>query len=508
MFISQKFTLTFSKRMASIKAALRSMPLWSWAMVVIVIGWFLTALWTPYMGDDLAYLSCFEGVNHSHRWSQYLRWMGGHWLTVNGRFGNFVLPILIVMPRWIAALFSALALGLMYWLVKKASKVNTDYIAMFEAGCVFFLLTWWDSIYLFACQTNYIWSSVMALVFYLLLFASRRINVLLAAIISFMAGLGHEGLSAAIVFGLAGYWVINRPRFNRYQILCIVSFILGAMFVIFSPAVVMRIFSTSAPDDPFPILILKSDYLSIALLIAVAVIALIPARRPTLTRIFRTPLCVLTLASFASIIVSNSSGIVGRSGWFGQLFAIIVFFYWIRPRNGKLSRVGAMLLFGALLLVQIFCAIWQKRIFDEYQVFENLYMKSPDGIVYMDCIKDDEIPAALTLNRLRAIPDDDDAYLNDVIAAFYRADGQTPKVLPPAARTYVENGLTVPVMLDGRYLIMPAMPDSSYNVPTYKRGVEYSVKKIDGKEWIIKPAGNIFYMTPRIVDPGDRDRVW
>lgn len=99
--------------------------IWFWLVAIIAITSFFTFLYTPFNGDDWAYKMTFEGPNAKlDSWLSYPRWCGSHWLTTNGRIGNYLLPPLLIAPAWLRSIFCAGAIWLMYWSAVKISDTK------------------------------------------------------------------------------------------------------------------------------------------------------------------------------------------------------------------------------------------------------------------------------------------------------------------------------------------------------------------------------------------------
>lgn len=477
-------------------------PLWVYGILLITVCSFFIYLFSPYLGDDLVYKSVFNGASPNYdSWLKYPRWVARHWFNSNGRLPNFIMPLLFTLPKFIVAALCSMALWLMYRLSVSAARGSS---AMLLVGCIFFLLPWWDSFFLFACQTNYVWASAGILAVYLLLFGQHRCPLWLGTIICFIGGTMHEAASASFISGLIVYAIVGNRGFERYQKIILIAFCLGAAFTIFSPGIISRAARNSIPDDPWYLILLKSDFIALGLWVAILVCGLIPKLRGPIVSVLRSPLCVLAVGALAGSFISAASGIVGRSGWFAELFALIVI-----ARIVKIEcRWFSWTLLAIITLVMAGCIVWQFKVWQDFKKFETDFSQSCDGVVYMDVIRDNEIPVWLTLNRLRGIPDPDDAYLLYSLSKYYRTDGSVPKIIPTCARRYEHvppdsivkicnrDIVTIEELLPNEVKIINKIDDN-----TYVYGVE-----IDGELYVIQSFGRSLHLSPLILDPGDRIR--
>lgn len=467
--------------------------LWQWTLLLISVSAFFVFLWSPYQGDDLAYRSAFQGANPAYdSWLYYPIWAARHWLHSNGRLANLMTPALFALPRPIVVILCTTALWLMYRLsIKIAGEDNSPMILI--AG-IFFLLPWWDSIFIFDCQTNYVWSSVAILAIYIILY-EKDYPLWLGIPVCFLGAMMHESATVSLIAGIIGYVVINKWRPDKNHSILICFLCAGAIFTIFAPGIILRASSEKVPNDPWLWLLLKSDFIALFLWIIIIYFSFSPKNRKKLSFIFKTPLCVLAIGAFVEMIISVQSGIVGRSGWFAELFAIIVLVRWLGFRDNPIISSGILTL---ILQVAISCPIWQFKVWKDFKNFEKEYTESSDGIVFLDAIRDTDIPTVLTLNRMRGLPDPDDSYLRWCYALYYRKDMKFPVIIPKEAK-----GMTNDTILSNGDIVLTKFPE---NVRLTKDEPQVTLTQINGMDYVIQPFDDMFHLSPRIIDPGDRDQ--
>lgn len=486
----------------------KSIKVWHIALFVIAVCSFFVFLWSPFQGDDLSYKSVFQGAAPIYdSWLKYPRWVARHWVYSNGRMSNYLIPLLLVLPKIAVAFIFTIVISLMYLLSILSLNTRNDWSFILMV-ILFFLLPWWDSMFIFDCQTNYVWASVGVLAIYLILVGKISLNIFLATLICFIGGMMHEAASASLAAGIIAFMLINRHKPDRYQAQCMVAFFCGAILTVFSPGIIFRAAERLIYDDPLPILLFKSDLVAILLWLGIILIALIPRLRILLKSIFQTPLCILAVGSLIGIIISGFSGIIGRSGWFAELFAMIVLVSLIGTRI-KCPRILSYIVLIAITVVSVSCVVYQHRIWKDFEELEKVYSTSDTPIVYLDGVRDTDIPVVLTFNRLRGLPDPDDTYLLYCMAQYYRHDDLCPVILPTEVKKYLTTGFQGEyVQLNNGDRLLKTLPPDSREVSSLRDGLPLMTVVLDGTEWVIKPIDQYYHLSPRIIDPGDRDEVY
>lgn len=494
------------------------------AAVCIALGvaTFLIQLFTPYAGDDLVYLSTFDGAHAAYDslW-QYPRAVFGHWLHANGRSANYLLLLLTtVCSRWFVALMCGIMAGAMYWFATRLSCRHNDnpLIATLLIAALALGLPWWDSMMLYACQFNYVWATAMCLAAaWMILYRQPRgrTGMIAACIFCATAGAMHEAASAPLLVGLVGYAALNRDvrhGIGRRQRLLLASFAIGVAEVTLSPGIWMR-FGTAAAqaDDPLLPLLLKSAPLGLALIACIAAMACTRRRRAALAADAHSPIAVWIIAAVGSTAFCAVSGVVGRSGWWAETYTLMAAALWLsrhistKPRTGH--YVAAAVITLAMLAREAGLVTLQHNIYKEQQQFEELYRASADGVVFLDATPDDALPW-WTLNRLRGIPDADDAYLLQTFAEYNSPKSLWPTVLPTEADS-LDYSTLCDTVLDNGDRITSTLPTDARPYASAREGVGVMLlTDSTGCQYVVQPftrsERRFYHITRRIIDPGDR----
>ncbi len=465
-------------------------------------------IYTPYTGDDLVYVGLFGGVSpECDSIVQWPRWCGSHWLTNNGRLANYLMPILGLLPHLLVSVICAAMLGLMYRAALALTGSRNVMVNVLFVTAVSFVLPWWDSMFIFDCQLNYVWASALVLtsVWMILKIEPRQPwwFVALTALICFCGGMMHEAASMPVCAGLLLYIILNRANVTRVQMWLSLAFAVGTCLALFSPGIILRAASGSEPDDTMLWLLLKSDVVAALLWVALGVAALSRKGRVAVGRLLRSPLGIWAVAALVGIPVSVGSGIVGRSGWFAELAALIVIFGIVGQTIKRSWRAVSMAASLVVIAQLIGIFAWQRKLNDEFALFAERYVRSDDGTVFLDYTRDDQLPW-WALGRLRGVLDPDDAWLLDCHAKFYRRDAAWPVVLPEDARGYIP--LKQPcVELANGDMLMSELPDHAYPYLLTREDFIIMLCDIDGVTWVAQPIDSGgWHLSPRMIDPGDR----
>ena len=476
-------------------------------LLVVIIGAMSCVIYffTPFDADDLAYTGFFTGAHPQRPLSEYILWCGSHWLTTHGRLPILATPLLTNGPRWLLALVSGTAVALMYFMMIKAGKLRGGSLPFLMILAVALAYPWWDEQRLFVCVAVYIASLAIGLIAYTFITDdSRRSPWMLVAesAVCLIAGACHEAMSLPLLCGFGTYMLVMRWRPTRRQWILLAAFTLGLMFMLSSPGFLARSGGGSVQNDTTLWLLLKSDPAVLLLWAAIILFSLSAKGRSYLKPLLHSPLFILAVAAIPGAAICVYSGIVGRSGVFGEFFAIAALFgwaaMWVNPSCKWLNWIIAI----ALTAQYAGLAVIQKRLWDEGDEFTSKYVASGDGILFMDATHDQDLPW-WTLGHLRGVPDADDFWSLYCQAKFYRHDFKWPVVMPLEAQAHY------PVTADSLKLsngdlLMNHLPDVPLDTLNVFLDVDVVYAAIDGRQWVVQPVEGGYFITPRLIDYGDR----
>lgn len=486
---------------------------------VLCIISMLWMLWTPYSGDDFAYMGGFSGANvRFDSWWELPRWLWGHWITTNGRLGSYLAaPVLTLLPHWLLAVVCAAMQWIMMWFTVAVSRTgHRPVVASILVSVEALALPWWDSLQVFDCQLNYVWPIALVLVaFWRLLISAqpcRGLGLVWWCVFFGAAGMMHEACSLPVCVGLAVYFIVGKWRPAHWQWWLSAAFIAGTALAVFSPGIMGRASQSVEPDDTYMAIMLVSDFMVLVMIVVLVSMTFFSVGRSIIRQKLSSPIIVLATAAVVSGVISVASGVIGRSGWFAQVYALIVLGWaWLQCyRRSHIATACAMVLAIAAAIHYAFVLSWQIRLGREYDSFLARYIemteRHPDGVVYTDFTHDDEIPLPV-LNRVRGVPDADDAYQLSTFSGYYSPDSIWPIILPEeAAGVHPSAGETV--ALSSGDFICGSAPRGMRVYASSREGVPVYLLDRGGRQWVVQPypaAGDtLYHLTRRIIDPGDR----
>lgn len=465
----------------------------TYTIVAVGLLTFLICMATPFSGDDWVYYDAAVGRN-------LLGWIAngvGHWLTTNGRLANIGFTPLLVAPKWLLSAVCAFFAALMYAEAARATKVKRlcGGFALMVA-LLTIALPWWDSMWMFDCQFNYVFAAAFCLWAVRMMWHAPQKAVWhrLAAVGCFAAGMMHEAASLPLCIAGAVYlWAGGRRPDKPLAI----AFALGTAVVTFSPGIWMRAAEATPPDDTLFNLLIYSDLAAAFVTIGLLSMAVSAKHRQRLRQLLATPAGLFAIAAVVSMVISLASGIVGRSGWFAEIYAFIVIISFCRRWLDRVALAATLVVLAIPLIQLLFVWVTQSAAYDEYQQYEQEYSKSPDGVVYIDYTRDDQWPA-LALNRIRGVLDPDDSYLHLTLRNHLDPAKPLPVLLPTEAQGVNSDS----TLRCGDIITTTLPPDAT----TRADGLILCHR--NGRQWVIQPyrhgSHHLYHLSPRQQDPGDR----
>lgn len=474
-------------------------------VIVLALCNFFIFLFTPLSGDDYAYKSNFFGpCLYSDSLLDYPRWVVRHWVYNNGRIFNLILPLLLGINKVVISSLGAFFIFLFYKQAFKACRLCDSLLYSVILIAVFSLiLPWWDSMTVFACQVNYIWVGAVIIWAYNRLTTDRKQCDILTLILMFVAAAAHEAASLPLLVGFVAYYSMRRtlPPTNLRPLF--IAFALGTAFVALCPGIILRANTSAVPDDPIIPLALKTIPAVIVMLLIVAWMSLTSTTRKVVSAAFKTETVVLFVAAIVSAVIALASGIVGRSGWFAEIYAVLFIFSIINKYRYE-NRALSYIIYILLLIQTVQVIQWQYKLGREAERVESLYKMSDNNVIYFDATADTDVPWWV-LGRFKGVADADDVYLLSTLAKYYHPGSPIPVILPAEIKDMKIDGDTT-LLASGSFITKDAPKDVQTYMPREKIGI--MLYNRDGEQWVVqefeKDGQTLFYHTRRILDPGDR----
>jgi hypothetical protein len=462
-----------------------------------------------YFGDDVGYgpvaAKRIGGLLRS-----YYYWIRDHRHFSNGRMANLVAPLLLnYIPRWLLSVVDAAVKAGMFAIavrVAAPARFSTTSRVLLLA-ILAFALPWWDAMSLFDCSFNYVWATAFGLLCVHVILNYPRPAKLLVTLFMlgfcFFSGAFHEAMGIPLACGFVAYFVMSRKAWHMSpsQLLLIAAFVGGAVFAFCADGIWNRFHRDEEPNDPMLILVLKSDLFALALVAFMLVQLVVNPRR--LWKALSTPWVIFVVAAIASMCFSAVSGIVGRSGWFAQVYALIAFYRWADMHDLRISRWNSRVLNVVLALVMVVhyagMAYYQAVVAGpQLRECMALSERNENGNVYLDALTDRDMPWWL-LHKCRTVPDADDTYLCLMLTRQYSDKAHPIKILPTQVKRINAAEVKGEIALDRGNFVTDKVPNGTNERMWLAR---------DGEHYVVVPfvkdGVQLYLITPHDLDPGDR----
>lgn len=411
--------------------------LWIGLCVAAFVWFLLQGLCIGDMGDDLSY-----GAYHNYYGGNilyYPRWVVRHWAINNGRAANYLAPLMLhFAPRWLMVAANALVASLYFYFAARCVGKVGAWGRTLAISLLLLTMAWWDSSTVFDVSFNYVWASAFGLGFlYILLRLNsgavhwRKSVFIMACAFAFVAGQMHEAMSVALSAGIIVYYAIGDRWKAAGKMIKIYAgcFLAGALLCLGSVGTWRRVAADKVADDSVGMILLKSDFYALILLIVIVAYALF--RRRELVDKMKSAWGILAVAAMASMCFSAVGGIVGRSGWFAQTFALMALIGCFWPATvGKAMKAGVCAISALSILCWTAMTNEQMRLGAEAKEAAERYWQSMTGTFYMDHTPFDGA-GWWTLMRPRGAVSNSDHYSRYLYEQMYRPD--RPYAMLPAA---------------------------------------------------------------------------
>ncbi len=433
---------------------LRGGKIGAWALysLLAVIGVTFTMMYllTPYFGDDWGYLMVHRtatGLDGHYPVWQF--WVYGlrHWLPASGRMANFLASLSMgLLPKWIIDVILGLAaLAGAALIVRLGGLRDRKYssMAVVLVAVYALLFPWWDMMFTIDFAFNYPFTLAIVLgaIYLFIRLAKVKRNSLktgLITVVGLIAGCMHESATLALLLGLM-VWLWQGKKWKELSYLqrwLIIAFAAGTIISTLSPGILFRASGGEAwrvPDDPGWLLVVKSAPVTL-IIFAAYVISLIFSKREKrdFEELFRSPAVVWAIASIIALGPVAVGGIVGRSGWFSQAYAMIFLGCWWRRTDVKMPAALAAIAWILTVAQSVATAVTAVEFSNKIRAIDSAYLASSDGIVFADDVNYLTSPW-WTLQRIDHRTQD--LYGDRKAIADFNHKSALPVILPPEAKT-------------------------------------------------------------------------
>lgn len=418
-----------------------------WILIIFIgIAYLIYQCHFTLLGDDLTFTKGWNDIQEERGWLAYPTFFYRHWLWSNARFADKINPLFFgILPKIIMQVANSIMIVSLFWITTKLSRLKSKNLFghLLMLALMVFTLPWWDSLMLNVCWLNYVWSAVLGLSVILLFFKTEQkenlgfpIKLLLFLYVSFSLGM-HEASGVPVFVGLASYalFVKRRQNISVCQKIILLAAFVGALYVVSSPASWSRVSTVTdiSNERNWIEILLTSNFYLCLLLGLISVIFVRNRSRRVLRELIHSPWIIFVTASVVSSIFSVASGIIGRTGFFSQIYSLIAIFYMcaefeIEIKRGLRNALSSVFLVG-IIVHYVAVVYYQCRIGKELEDVIKQFISSPDGVVYYDYTRDYMLPKYV-MNKVKGVPDSDDVWHLYTISLFYSDLEKKLVVLP------------------------------------------------------------------------------
>lgn len=472
-------------------------------IAVTAVCWWVAVSGWQFIMDDLSFhlraAALPDGI------ADFPRMMGRRFLSLNGRFGDIHNPLwLYFAPRWMLDAVTALMMALLPMVMIKAAGARTLLSRTLLVAAVCMGLTWWDGFMLFVVQINYMWGSVLTVfVTSVILSRSRapRPLVRTALILAFPAAGWHEMAGSTLSVGLAVWLLADRQRWHRLDLLrraTLLLFFAGSLLPYLSPMLWNRLsLSGATPDDTYFNILWKSNF---PVLLLVAAILVFPKRAYRLY--LRTGWGVWAIAAVLSMIISPLGGVIGRSGWYSQVYGLIALWPLLRVNsrgNRRAAHVAAIAAAAVVIINNVEFARWQTRLNSVTKNIIENYKTRPDKPVYIDIPRPEEMPFWICGRAMQLLNNDYFYSVRDISGLLFDHRYRLI-ILPTEVERHNFSTLRGIVRIGDSFV--------TDSLPVRELDAAGQFETVDGREWTATPftqnGRRLLLIAPRRPIPGLR----
>ncbi|MEF9991950.1 MAG: DUF6056 family protein [Romboutsia sp.] len=359
--IKNKFKNIFANKNANILFFI-------WILAITFVMMYLINSNTHFTSDDYRYHYIYENfmptsdVKRITSLSDIANSMYNHYNIWGGRITAHILVQLFLMfGKTVFNVINSMGFVLLALLVYLHSnsfkKLNPLLILFIIIMMWFFIPQFGASILWVSGSGNYLWSTIIILVFLLpyrlyiednKYFKDNIINILIMSVVGIFAGWTNENTGGAMIFIqllFIGYYILNKIKLPKWSISGLIASLIGFALLVLAPGNYVR------PNKPKALLTKLSElgansyetmFIPIFLLTILLIIYISNKSNKTIKDLF-VPVTYL-IASIASVVVLIVPPYAPQRTWFGPIILIIISIGYIYSRlefdNSLVRRIS------------------------------------------------------------------------------------------------------------------------------------------------------------------------
>lgn len=391
-------------------------------IILIATAYFLYALWTPLLQDDLVFQAQSldpadpaAGFTPAGWWHHTVI----NWIEDNSRLANLIAPVgSMLFPQWLRAIIIAVTVATLFMLAESLTRDSSHHnspasnAAALASIWFISLLAWpWrDRMMMWVYSLNYVTAMTLILLFVCMLLRyptshggnrTSHIAVTITGLcVAIAAGWFHNGLSAPLL-AATGCWTLwKRFKLTPRQWLWCGGLFAGTLLAHLSPAIWTRAQQEASQQHFVTNLVATIKIMPLAWLLTgtLAAYVMLPKLRLTLKQLLNDNIFfVTTIGAIVATAMNLLLEIAPRYGWGGEIMATIAIWRWARlkmPSAKPATSITLCIVLTGLTLVPMQAIIrTQHLLWEEHCEITAAIATSPRGTIFRDIIGRDDTPA-------------------------------------------------------------------------------------------------------------------
>lgn len=342
-----------------------------WSLIIFVsIAFAFMNLMMPIASDDIMYSypirDFLEGLSDKFPWEEILDHYRYRYQYDNSRFGNMILPFILMLPKWITAIISGITFATTLIICGKLVLVFRNSSALFITLIAMYVIVmpWYDQMFFTCFVINYIWATCLSVAaLYIFFFhpkaPKQKYKQALMLITCFLAGGFHEGISLPIFIALSFYIIINHRIVTKWQIAVTLTLLPGIIFLLTSGGFAERVSINTTFEYIYNFyLVLKYNYCIILFIVTILACTTFKKGRNIIREIPHSIVLVFLIIAIISFGIHIFNQFAARVGWVGQLSSFLGCIYiWRQILSDKVTIFSALYSIIITLLVAIHLSV-------------------------------------------------------------------------------------------------------------------------------------------------------
>lgn len=383
-------------------------------LLLLIAGVYVTIYYlVPLQLDDWTFMAEWRNVGGEDGFS--LSKLYDYWQIIregdNGRISNTLAPFSTSISPWqhIYPLLTGIATAFVVMMTCRFAfgrRLGSQFLSLALVWTLMiYLLPWRDRIFVKDFSLNYVWGSLVTLVFVSGMLSTLKrgwspLRLIAMLFMAILAGGWHEGFSASTAFGLVLFMMYRRFRLPWQWWIVGVVYVASLLFFFISPGMFSRISRDAGVvrADVTMVRMLADFVPVILMLILVAGLSCARSGRILLRSCIRRPIFIVSAGIvLAGTIISLYFNHSPRSAFWPDLTAIIMILSMARTMINRLQLSNRRYYVDTLLMCvcavpMVTTIIWQHAFYTEAEEIMHEMKKSKTGTVYRDVIPTSAVP--------------------------------------------------------------------------------------------------------------------